>query len=116
MKNDLTETLPPRESYNPLISQHWLEVGIITGAALLIILCAALWAKYFRRPARRRHTRSQAIMGAPEPGASPPHRHHRHRGERYTRRNPTLAETGGLPPVRPDFDTPSPPPAGSLPS
>jgi hypothetical protein len=47
-----------------------------------------------------------------------PRRHHHHRHHRrhrthvtYTQRNPTLAETGGLPPLRPPQPPPDKPPA-----
>jgi hypothetical protein len=107
---DLTETLPPREAYQPSGNGYWLEAGIIVGAALLIVISSIIWAKYFRKSSRRRHSRSTTIMGANAGGEN------RARRERYSRRNPTLAETGGLPPIRDDLDAPSQPPSGSLPS
>lgn len=108
---DLTETLPPRDAYQPAINHYWLEIGIILGAALLIVIGGIIWAKYFRKQggSRRRHSRSNTIMGASGKGASG-------RRERYSRRNPTLAETGGLPPIREDLDAPSRPPSGQLPT
>jgi hypothetical protein len=108
---DLTETLPVRDGYQPSGNSYWLEVGVIVGAALLIVIAGMIWAKYFRNTGRRRHSRTTTIMGANTGGAGK----ERHR-ERYSRRNPTLAETGGLPPIREDLDAPSRPPAGPLPS
>jgi ABC-type nickel/cobalt efflux system permease component RcnA len=100
---DLTEALPPRDSYKPPVSNHWLEIGLVLGAALLIAVFGMIWARYLRQSRRRRHTRSQTIMGAGQGEHSiRRHRHH----ERYTHRNPTLAETGGLPPVRDDVSSP----------
>jgi hypothetical protein len=107
---ELTETLPPRDAYQPSGNHYWLEVGIIVGAALLIVIAGMIWAKYFRNTSRRRHSRATTIMGANASGEKRPRR------ERYSRRNPTLAETGGLPPIREDLDAPSRPPSGPLPS
>jgi len=94
------------------------EVMIVTAAAAGVTLLVVLWAVYFRR--KRRHhshhhhhhhhsgqdrasgmTPTQTATEA-EP-ASGSHRRRRRRWRRDHRpRNPTLAETGGLPPVRRD--------------
>ena len=107
------------------------ETLLFLAAVLVVILVIFAWAVFIRKPSRRRrHHRHHGSdhadrLGAPEAreadpvddddddsgdaGAEPsPRRRRRRRGHRP--RNPTLAETGGLPPVR------KPPPVGPQPS
>jgi hypothetical protein len=88
---------------------------LIFGAIGLVTLLTVLWALFLRRRRRRRrshhHSHEQSVEPAeltktpvaesvPPP---PPSQHRRRRGRRRHRsRNPTLAETGGLPPIRPE--------------
>lgn len=109
---ELAETLPPRDSYQASADNLWLEIGIIVGVAVLIVVGGIVWAKYFRNQPRRRHAHSNTIMGAPAGSSGKK----RGRGERYSRRNPTLAETGGLPPIREDLDATARSSPGQLPS
>jgi len=95
------------------------EVMIVTGAAAIVTLIVVLWAVYFRR--RRRHhthhnshhhhhaqpptedgiSHSEITADAPTE-EQPRHRRRRRRRREHRPRNPTLAETGGLPPLRSD--------------
>jgi FtsZ-interacting cell division protein ZipA len=98
------------------------EVMIVTGAVAAVTLLLVLWVLYFRKH-RLHHTHhhshhhhsSEESAGAPPPvsdaTATDPedfpetHRHRRRRRRRrreHRPRNPTLAETGGLPPLRSD--------------
>jgi hypothetical protein len=64
----------------------WIEFSIMAGAFLLVAVSALIWLLYFRKPLQRRKRR-----------------HHRRRRSRPV----TLAQTGGLPPVRreePSYD------------
>ncbi|MBI3852132.1 MAG: hypothetical protein HY298_17885 [Verrucomicrobia bacterium] len=94
------------------------EVTIFVAVLVAITLLVFLFAYLLHRKHRRRgllrtpHPPSFAQIHSPDgASASPPrHRHrrrHRHRKE-HRPRNPTLAETGGLPPIRPE-DQPPPP-------
>lgn len=77
-------------------------------AALLVLFGFILWAAFVRRSDRRR-IRGEIIEG-PAPSRSRSHSGSgkgRRRRERGRPRNPTLAETGGLPPLR---DPNAPPP------
>ena len=114
------------------------DVLIILGALMVLTLIMVLWAKFWRRSSRHHHRRrphhhhqreaepleepaaeetanADAETEAPDVDAPTGRRHrHRHRRRRIQRRehrprNPTLAETGGLPPVR-SPDTPPPGP------
>jgi Na+/melibiose symporter-like transporter len=70
------------------ITGAWVDFFIMVGVFALIAISSLIWVFYFRKT-RRRHRRK--------------HRHHRE----HRVANPTLAETGGLPPARP----PEPPDA-----
>jgi hypothetical protein len=61
----------------------WAGVLVVIVAAILVTLAAMVWIIFFRKNARRRHKRR------------------RQHGE-YHQPNPTLAQIGGLPPLRED--------------
>jgi len=65
----------------------WVDFFIMVGVFAVIALGGLIWVFYLRKKKRK-------------------HRHKRHRRERRLA-NPTLAQTGGLPPTRP----PEPPEA-----
>ena len=82
---------------------------IILGAFFLIALAVFAWAVLIRKPERRRYSRWRRTHhttqnSAPKVEEAKPRRR-RHR--KYRARNPSLAEAGGLPPVR--NDEPPPP-------
>jgi len=86
-----------------------------TGAAPVLIgalgLLAALiiWAVFFRKSeGRRERGRILDSEGVEPVELSHRSRRRRRRREKHRPRNPTLAEAGGLPPVR-DEDSPPPP-------
>jgi cytochrome c biogenesis protein CcdA len=62
------------------LTPQWVDFFIMAGAIALVAIGALIWVFYFRKPVRRRRK----------------YRHHHER--RLT--NPTLAQNGGLPPVR----------------
>jgi len=89
------------------------DVLIILGAVFCVTLLALVWAIFLRRQTRRRHSHHRARHHSPQsahPSASPTddavtlppleRRKRRHRSRDHRPLNPTLAETGGLPPVR----------------
>ena len=88
------------------------DVLIILGAVLGVTLLALVWAIFLRRQTRRRHSHHRARHHSPESVQSPASptddaatlsplkRRKRRRRSRDRPLNPTLAETGGLPPVR----------------
>lgn len=75
--------------YEPM--PGWLNFLAMAFALVLGVLGVLLWAVMIRKKRRRKHRP-----------------HHAHRGERKP--NPTLAETGGLPPFRPDENPNDQPP------
>jgi len=104
------------------VVRTWQSIRPPSPAALLmfsalaaVTLVLVLWAVYLRKP-RRRHSRHSWHHHASRPrpaargpvngpaAAAPgtPSRRRRSR-RKHRRRNPTLAETGGLPAIRPDI-------------
>jgi hypothetical protein len=89
------------------------EVLIIVAVAVGMAVALFLWAALFRKSRPKDpHQRVLDPAAASEAGGSHGHRHgrrhrHRHRREGSTKhRNPTLQETGGLPPLRPEDELP----------
>lgn len=64
----------------------WLYFVVVISAILLVAIAALVWVGYLRRNPRRRRKRR--------------HRHRRSGDSKVPGANPTLAQTGGLPPVR----------------
>ena len=88
----------------------------VFGAIGLVTLLLVLWAVFIRKRGRRRrshhhshHHSAGAVEGSQPPGEGQPpateekRGRHRRSRRRHRRRNPTLAETGGLPPIRPEI-------------
>lgn len=82
-------------------------VPVIVGA-LVVLFGLIFWATFVRKSDRRRQ-RGEILEGPPRERShsSEGGRRRRRRREKGRVRNPTLAETGGLPPVR-DPSTPPP--------
>lgn len=89
------------------------EITLILAACGGVALLLFLWASVFRRRRPQdphlRPLQPGTVLGSGDPGH---HRHsgrrrHRRRHHRELKRNPTLQETGGLPPPRPDDQLPA---------
>ena len=87
---------------------------ILVGTLLLVTFSAFIWAAFFRKRPRRSHYQfhqhshdrfTRHIKDGLKAGRFLLRRR-RHRRHKERRRNPTLAEAGGLPPIR----TEGPPP------
>lgn len=93
------------------------EAGIVIGILLVLAIIIAVVARmFYRKPTKKRATYPKYQDGEegvarvdPETGEATEHRHRRHRRRKRSSsgssgvervRNPTLAETGGLPPMR----------------
>ncbi len=95
-----------------------MDIYIVVGAVVLIVLLALVWVIVLRKP-RRHHRHHHYHSSSRTPGMSPqagvdnpsedgdkPGESRRRRRRReHRKRNPTLAETGGLPPIRGDKPT-----------
>ncbi len=85
-------------------TRHQLIIGLVILA--LITFAAAIWALFIQAPSENRRARGQVRR------EGEPHRKRRkwkRRRREHRPRNPTLAETGGLPPPREN------PPVGPIP-
>jgi FtsZ-interacting cell division protein ZipA len=103
-------------------SRQWLglsfkELMIVLGALAIVTLIVFIWAAYIRKPARHRshhhhhHHHSSGeesdaegylATDSAEGENGRRYRRKRRRRREHRPRNPTLAETGGLPPLRAD--------------
>ena len=94
-----------------------LDFFIVLGVILLVVLIVLIWAYAIRKrknPMRKHHHhhrkgfREQVQQNAGDIKELIRQRRHGHRHE-HRPLNPTLAQTGGLPPLR-EAEKPSPPP------
>jgi hypothetical protein len=97
------------------------DLLIVLGAGVGVLVLLIIWAVYLRRRSRhhsshhsshhRHHHRSEPAPteAAASEEETTPHHHHRQRRQKreHRGRNPTLAETGGLPPPRPEGTPPT---------
>ncbi len=88
------------------------ELMMVLGAVSVVTLCIFIWAAYIRkRPRERSHRHHHRSHSQADPNGKPAsfeseqdserrYRKKRRRRREHRPRNPTLAETGGLPPLR----------------
>jgi hypothetical protein len=97
---------------------HWMglslrELLVLLGAVAWVTAMLFIWAVYFRKKPHRHSHRHHHHSRAQEPSSEPVedsevgesgrrYRRKRRRRREHRPRNPTLAETGGLPPLRPE--------------
>jgi hypothetical protein len=99
-----------------------IERIMIFGAIGMMTVLLLVWAVFLRKKRRRRrshhhsHHHSSSPSEVPDspkddgpPAPEEQHRRHRRSRRRHRPRNPTLAETGGLPPIRPESASESEP-------
>lgn len=102
----------PAWSRVPGLTQDML---VVLGVGVLLLVVLLVWALFLRkRPhshSHSRHHRGTELEESGESDSGHARHHHRHRRKRRRRehrmRNPTLAETGGLPPPRSEPQPPS---------
>jgi len=106
-------TLTYSDVQNPLTVPWVQESLMLIGAIVFVTLVIFIWAVYFRKRGRRHkhHHRSetQKAVTPPKEERPAPVKHGRRKSQHSRRehrpRNPTLAETRGLPPVRDEQTT-----------
>jgi hypothetical protein len=102
-------TLLPTGHFSPA----WVDFFIVLGAIVLVTLAALIWALAFHKGGRlyrhrhRHHRRKVRKRSEVIKELIQERQHHRRREHHPT--NPTLAETGGLPPIRGEKPPPSQP-------
>ncbi|PYI83220.1 MAG: hypothetical protein DME26_15440 [Verrucomicrobia bacterium] len=90
------------------------EILIVIGIALALSAGLFIWAAFWRKR-KRAHSSSQHRQQDLPPGGEPSESSHKRHKRRHRKashpdkrpRNPTLAETGGLPPARPEGQVPN---------
>ena len=109
----LAQTLNVYEIQNPLKVPWVKESLILIGAISVVTAIIFIWAVYFRKRSRRHkhhhHPVSQKGIPLRRDEHPAPVKHGRKKSRRsrheHRPRNPTLAETRGLPPVRDEQTT-----------
>jgi hypothetical protein len=88
------------------------DVLAVLGVGLVLLVLLLLWAKYIRKRSHR-HSDPRITYrviddggSGDEGGSHRRRRRHKRRRREHRGRNPTLAETGGLPPPRPQDEAP----------
>ena len=106
---NITHSMASPDPLFSLVSMAWhlvpggmREMFIVVGAMAGISLLVLGWAVFIRKPGRRHHHRHHRHHQRPpsEEETQPRRKWRRKRRQDHRPRNPTLAETGGLPPVR----------------
>jgi hypothetical protein len=99
------EPEPPPPDWWHQIAPSRHELGLVLGAVGAITFLTLIWAIFIRKPEDERSRRysyprvSKSRADADSGSQTAPRKRRRRRRRRH-RRNPTLAETGGLPPIR----------------
>jgi hypothetical protein len=105
---DLSTIMRPWRLLSPVAREGLLILGAMSSVTLL----AMGWAMFLRRRHHRRHKHHHGHWHASQSTETPVNsddadtpsglekRRRRHSGRHRRPRNPTLAETGGLPPIR----------------
>jgi hypothetical protein len=102
----------------PDVIVTWKKIGpgtreglMVFGALFLVISLVFIWALFIRKDSRKRK-RHYHYPSTSSSGDDPEHvsgkRKWKKRRRDHRPRNPTLAETGGLPPIRSDGDADPP--------
>ncbi len=103
--------MPPVTKTTGLVFRDIVLIGAAVIALSVVLL---FWARrYVQHSRHHRHEHRSSTLPDERPPTHHHHRHrHRHRHRQHSQpagtRNPTLAETGGLPPIRPQ-SSPNPP-------
>lgn len=106
--NELPEALQGKEP-SKMFGLSARDLMLLVGIAAIIGILLFLWVYMTRRERRRHLARSSPAIGRAEHRARGEQREERSRVRKRRKdhpdnlpRNPTLGETGGLPPIRPD--------------
>lgn len=89
-----------------LAGMHMSDILLVLTAAILVMTALIVWAVFFRKPkadgTRARIHKSRPQEEETEDGMIRKRKRHKRRRRDHRTRNPTLSETGGLPPPRPE--------------
>ncbi len=104
MNNSADKGFPLIEPFIGKSNGLWIDFLVIIGAALVVGVLCMVWVKFVR--GRRGASVSRSAFNE---GAEAAKRSGKKRRVAYQKRNPTRAETGGLPPLRGEDEEPAPP-------
>jgi hypothetical protein len=93
-----------------LLGMRAQDILLIIAITLAIGVALIVWALYFRKPKGEHSSRtykSRPYIEEREDGTIRKRKKHKRLRRHHRQRNPTLAEVGGLPPIKSD---PTPPP------
>lgn len=109
------------ESFIRRVNVWDMNTMILVGSLVLVTATIFVWAAALRKPGRRPRYHFARKTPKPEPREQPErwkfssllsskqqHHHHHRRRRHKLPRNPTLAEAGGLPPIRSEEQPPTP--------
>jgi FtsZ-interacting cell division protein ZipA len=110
-----SDQLPPMTPLSP----GFFDFLIVLGAIALVTLIVLAWLILFRKKSKRRHKHHshtsdhERLETDSREGKIRVRKSYRHRRREHRPMNPTLAQTGGLPPVR--SQQPPTPPQSEIP-
>jgi hypothetical protein len=91
-----------------LLGMRASDMILIMSIAVMLGLALIIWAVFIRKPKEKERVyHSRPYVEERDDGTIRKRKKHRRRRRDHRQRNPTLAEVGGLPPVKTD---PTPPP------
>ena len=111
---DLPDALTPSGGHtSPMVNAGLRDGFVVVGSAVIVLILLVIYIVYFRGSGRRSPSRSKSVSKSTDRSAlvktevvegESGRRKVRYRRRRrdHRQRNPTLAETGGLPPQRPE--------------
>ncbi len=100
------------EAFDTLIGWQKANHGardsiLVASAAVLVTLCILAWAVFIRKRGRTREHQPVPRAQADKDNTASKRRKWRRRRRDHRPRNPTLAETGGLPPAKTEVPPPT---------
>jgi hypothetical protein len=107
--NNPIDQLPVQPAPRNLLGMRASDMMLIIGVAFVLSLGLLLWAVYIRKPKRESSERvynSRPYVEERPDGTIRKRKKSRRRRRDHRQRNPTLAEVGGLPPLKSDSTPP----------
>ena len=103
------DQLPVQPAPRTLLGMRMSDMVLLIGIAILLGVALLIWAVFIRGPKQEREQHnyeSRKYVEEREDGTIRKRKKHRRRRRDHRQRNPTLAEVGGLPPLKSDSTPP----------
>lgn len=107
--NNPFDALPVQPAPRTLLGMRLGDMMVLIGIAVLLALALLIWAVFIRKPKRESSERvynSRPYVEEREDGTIRKRKKRRRQRREHRTRNPTLAEVGGLPPMKSDSTPP----------